>query len=93
MKEHLGLPEFSYAPGRQTCGDVVRIIRGEKVPYGVRSHKAITEMNGALGITVQQAAAMEGGIYYGWDSYHADPEQYTYAGDYIGPAEKEIEHG
>ena len=46
----------------------------------------------AIERTVQsQAAAMEGGVRYGWSSRHADVRCYDVTGRYTGPDEKRKE--
>lgn len=80
------LPAYCYSVSPYT-GQAVRIIKGERVLWGVRGHETADAMNRALGVTRRQQAAMVGGVSYGWDSPQADPENYNAAGLYVGPAE------
>jgi hypothetical protein len=79
-----GLPAYCYAIAPKT-GLPVRIFRGEHAMFGVRPDMMVSKANAQIGVNARQAAAMAGGVLYGWDGPHADPAQYDDDGVYIGP--------
>ena len=79
-----GLPAYCYAIAPKT-GLPVRIFRGEHVMFGVRPDMMVSKANAQISVDARQAAAMVGGVLYGWDGPHADPAQYDDDGVYIGP--------
>ena len=79
-----GLPAYCYAIAPKT-GLPVRIFRGEHAMFGVRPDMMVSKANAQIGVDARQAAAMVGGVLYGWDGPHADPAQYDDDGVYIGP--------
>lgn len=81
-----GLPEFCYAESAYTHAPV-KILRGENAFFGISARGTAAALNAALGITPRQAAAMEGGVRYGWSSRHADVRCYDVTGRYTGPDE------
>lgn len=83
--DEAGLPAYAYARSRYT-NNIVRIVRGERTLFGVVEQEAVDTLNDAAGVTRAQAAAMYGGVLFGWDSPMADPKNYNEAGAYIGPA-------
>ena len=86
QKNPVELPPYCYTVSPYT-GATVRIIRGENAYFGVRGRENADQLNRGLGVTRAQEAAMVGGIKYGWSSPQADPNNYTPAGRYLGPAE------
>lgn len=79
-----GLPAYCYAIAPKT-GLPVRIFRGEHAMFGVRPDMVVSKANEQISVDARQAAAMVGGVLYGWDGPHADPAQYDDDGVYIGP--------
>lgn len=79
-----GLPAYCYAIAPKT-GLPVRIFRGEHAMFGVRLDMMVSKANAQISVDARQAAAMVGGVLYGWDGPHADPAQYDDDGVYIGP--------
>lgn len=79
-----GLPAYCYAIAPKT-GLPVRIFRGEHAMFGVRPNMMVSKANEQISVDARQAAAMVGGVLYGWDGPHADPAQYDDDGVYIGP--------
>ena len=79
-----GLPAYCYAIAPKT-GLPVRIFRGEHAMFGVRPDMMVSKANEQISVDARQAAAMVGGVLYGWDGPHADPAQYDDDGVYIGP--------
>lgn len=79
-----GLPAYCYAIAPKT-GLPVRIFRGEHAMFGVRPDMMVSKANAQISVDARQAAAMVGGVLYGWDGPHADPAQYDDDGVYIGP--------
>lgn len=79
-----GLPAYCYAIAPKT-GLPVRIFRGEHAMFGVRPYMMVSKANEQIGVDARQAAAMVGGVLYGWDGPRADPAQYDDDGVYIGP--------
>lgn len=79
-----GLPAYCYAIAPKT-GLPVRIFRGEHAMFGVRPDMMVSKANEQIGVDARQAAAMAGGVLYGWDGPHADPAQYDDDGVYVGP--------
>ena len=79
-----GLPAYCYAIAPKT-GLPVRIFRGEHAMFGVRPDMIVSKANEQISVDARQAAAMVGGVLYGWDGPHADPAQYDDDGVYIGP--------
>lgn len=82
-----GLPEYCYTTSPIT-GSVVKVVRGENSFFGVSRRELNDALRAENKITLQQAAAMRGGVLYGWGSAHADPQYYTSAGLYCGPSEE-----
>lgn len=95
-----GLPEVCCGVYPYT-GERIRIRFGadgfESFPqYGVdanENRRYADEMNFSLEITRKQAAAMEGGAVYGWDTPTADPMNYDVDGHYIPPVQEEAKKG
>ena len=56
---------------------------GETVNPTPRIH--LVTLSGITEFDARQAAAMVGGVLYGWDGPRADPAQYDDDGVYIGP--------
>lgn len=79
-----GLPAYCYAIAPKT-GLPVRIFRGEHAMFGVRPDMVVSKANEQISVDARQAAAMVGGVLYGWDGPRADPAQYDDDGVYIGP--------
>lgn len=79
-----GLPAYCYAVAPKT-GLPVRIFRGEHAMFGVRPDMMVSKANAQINVDARQAAAMVGGVLYGWDGPRADPAQYDDDGVYIGP--------
>lgn len=79
-----GLPAYCYAIAPKT-GLPVRIFRGEHAMFGVRPDMMVSKANEQISVDARQAAAMVGGVLYGWDGPRADPAQYDDDGVYIGP--------
>ena len=79
-----GLPAYCYAVAPKT-GLPVRIFRGEHAMFGVRPDTMVSKANAQINVDARQAAAMVGGVLYGWDGPRADPAQYDDDGVYIGP--------
>ena len=79
-----GLPAYCYAIAPKT-GLPVRIFRGEHAMFGVRPDMIVSKANEQISVDARQAAAMVGGVLYGWDGPRADPAQYDDDGVYIGP--------
>lgn len=80
-----GLPEMCYVTSPYT-GGIVKVIRGENNFFGCRVRDVAHMIN--RNVTMAQAAAMRGGVMYGWQSAHADPANYTEQGVYTGPVER-----
>ena len=79
-----GRPAYCYAIAPKT-GLPVRIFRGEHAMFGVRPDMVVSKANEQISVDARQAAAMVGGVLYGWDGPRADPAQYDDDGVYIGP--------
>ena len=56
---------------------------------GRTSQKLVDELNGELGVTKAQAAAMQGGATQGWASPAADPKNYDEQGQPIKPRHRD----
>ncbi len=56
---------------------------------GRTSQKLVDELNGELGVTKAQAAAMQGGATQGWASPAADPKNYDEQGQPIKPKHRD----
>lgn len=82
--DNKGLPAYCYAIAPKT-GLPVRIFRGEHAMFGVRPDTMVSKANEQISVDARQAAAMVGGVLYGWDGPRADPAQYDDDGVYIGP--------
>ena len=82
------LPEIAYAVSPYT-NKTVRIVRGDTCFYGIRGADPVQQLNEACGVSRAQAAAMLGGVQYGWSSQHAQLDNYKATGEYIGPEEAE----
>ena len=89
VKTAPGLPLVAFAVDPET-GGCVMIRRGDNTLYGTgcRRPESAALNNQLRGVSPAQAAAMLGGVLYGWDAPRADPALYDEDGEYIG---KEIE--
>ena len=93
-----GLPEFCYGVLKYT-GERIFIRYGaemyESFPqYGgnmVENRAYANEKNEALKLTVEQVAAMENGILFGWDTPVANPKNYDENGHFYIPVEESKE--
>lgn len=59
-----------------STGETVMMKRGESGLHSPLYDDSPEELNAMIGVTPQQAAAMEYGAMRGWDSPFADPEVY-----------------
>ena len=59
------------------------------VTKGRTSQKLVDELNGELGVTKAQAAAMQGGATQGWATPAADPKNYDEQGQPIKPRHRD----
>lgn len=81
--EKLELPHMAYAySGRCGEGQVVQIFAGDRTLYGCRGSQTADRLNEEIGVNKAQAAAMMGGVEYGWNSPQADPNNYYPDGRY-----------
>lgn len=69
------LPEISYARNL-TDGQIIAIKRGETGYYLYPTEKTVDELNQTLGVTKAQAAAMQFGSMFGWNTPGANPAAY-----------------
>ncbi len=70
------LPKFCYAyhPGTK---EPIRIFKGESGYHPpAKDDVWVEEINGLLGVTVEQEEAMLAGSMFGWDNQLADPDFY-----------------
>lgn len=81
IKEALAkLPEMAYAKNTLHCSGprgeppVICVKRGESAYYAIYTTRTAEELNGELGVTPEQAAAMVHGSLFGWDTPGADPD-------------------
>ena len=89
------LPPYSFSVLPST-GEIVKITRYEKgyvpltaKPYGNVNEYSAESLNDSIGVSKAQAAAMQAGSIYGWDSPSAKPKNYDENGKSIRPKEKE----
>lgn len=94
LAKEKGLPECCYGVLKYT-GERIRIRYGEDMyesfpQYGgnmVENRAFADEQNTEAQLTVEQVAAMENGIIYGWDTPAADPSNYDENGHFCVAAE------
>ncbi len=94
LAKEKGLPECCYGVLKYT-GERIRIRYGEDMyesfpQYGgnaVANRAFADEQNAAAHLSVEQVAAMENGIIYGWDTPAADPKNYDENGHFCIAAE------
>ena len=81
------LPErcFVYVESTDEIGIITRGEMGytptQMKPEGVSKRKGVEYLNDAQGTTPAQAAAMNAGSLFGWDTKAADPANYNEAGE------------
>ena len=87
-----GLPEYCHGVLKYT-GERILIRFGADIydsfpQYGsntVENRECANEQNSALGLTVEQVAAMENGVIYGWDTPMSNPVNYDESGHFYIP--------
>jgi hypothetical protein len=90
-----GLPEYCHGVLKYT-GERILIRFGADIydsfpQYGsntVENREYANEQNSALGLTVEQVAAMENGVIYGWDTPMSNPVNYDESGHFYIPTEE-----
>ena len=95
LAKEKGLPEFCYGVLKYT-GERILIRYGEDLydsfpQYGgnmVENREYATEQNQALNLTIEQVAAMENGVIFGWDTPVANPKYYDENGHFYVPVEE-----
>lgn len=74
------LPEKAYIKNNIHCQGpygpppVICVVRGESGYHPIYTSATAEELNEHLGVTPQQAAAMQNGSLFGWDTPSADPD-------------------
>ena len=94
LAKEKGLPEFCYGVLKYT-GERILIRYGEDMyesfpQYGdnmVENREYANEQNEALQLAVEQVAAMENGVIFGWDTPVANPKYYDENGHFYVPVE------
>jgi hypothetical protein len=87
-----GLPEYCHGVLKYT-GERILIRFGADIyvsfpQYGsntAENREYANEQNSALGLTVEQVAAMENGVIYGWDTPMSNPVNYDESGHFYIP--------
>lgn len=87
-----GLPEYCHGVLKYT-GERILIRFGADIydsfpQYGsntVENREYANEQNSSLGLTVEQVAAMENGVIYGWDTPMSNPVNYDGSGHFYIP--------
>ena len=90
-----GLPETCYGVLKYT-GERILIRYGEDLydsfpQYGgnmVENRAYANEQNEALNLSIEQVAAMENGVIFGWDTPVANPKNYDENGHFYVPVEE-----
>ena len=98
LAKEKGLPEFCYGVLKYT-GERILIRYGEDLydsfpQYGgnmVETREYANEQNEALSLTIEQVAAMENGVIFGWDTPVANPKYYDENGHFYVPVEESKE--
>ena len=87
----MNLPPFCFSVG--ASGQIVKIYQGESYAFGVKTREGVDMLNSSIGVNEQQAAAMRGGLYHGWQTPYAVPDNYSpdgvfMRGDLLGNADE-----
>ena len=77
----MNLPEYGYTVG--ASGQIVKIYRGESCAFGVKTREGVDALNNAIGVSLQQVAALRGGLYHGWQTPFAVPDNYSPDGVFV----------
>lgn len=79
------LPDFCF--GMNDKGEICGIYCGfsKAIPFGTDEFE-LDFLNAQINVSKQCAAAMEGGLHFGWQSVYADPDNYDESGKYINLA-------